>query len=117
MVAALCRFLAVRPVRSSSPVFMRSKLLSRWTDRGISKLGEPRRPTSSRILPSTGTMTLVASRQLAPVRPPAGYAIRLPRKFRGPMAVRETRKDVLENSALLTESPSATIVPVPTVLR
>ena len=72
MVARLCLFLAARRRRNSSPVFRWSNLLSRWTERGISKQGEPRSPTFSRIFPSIGTMTFVASRQLSPVLPPAG---------------------------------------------
>ena len=38
----------------------------------ISKEGEPSRPTPSRISPSSGIIVFVASRQLRPVRPPAG---------------------------------------------
>ena len=38
----------------------------------------------------------------------------LPRKFRFPMAAGATRKEVAENSALMNDSPSETIVPVPT---
>ncbi len=62
-------------------------------------------------------MTFVASRQLSPVLPRAGKAIRLPRKLRGPIDTRDTRKDVLEKSVLMIESPSATIVRLPTELR
>lgn len=40
-----------------------------------------------------------------------------PRKLYGPIEARDTRKDVLENSALTMESPSATIVPLPTEHR
>ena len=67
MVTMLCRFLARRRRRSSSPRLPWSNPLSRSTVRGISKLGEPSSPTSSRTLPSIGTMTFVASRQLSPV--------------------------------------------------
>lgn len=41
----------------------------------------------------------------------------LPRKLRGPIEACERRNDVLEKSALTIDSPSATIVPVPTVAR
>ena len=34
-----------------------------------------------------------------------------------PIDARDTRKDVLEKSALMIDSPSATIVPLPTELR
>ena len=34
-----------------------------------------------------------------------------------PIDTRDTRKDVLEKSALMIDSPSATIVPRPTALR
>jgi hypothetical protein len=40
-----------------------------------------------------------------------------PRKVRGPIDARDTRKEVLEKWALMNESPSETIVPVPTELR
>ena len=40
-----------------------------------------------------------------------------PRKLSGPIDARDTRKDVLEKSALMTDSPSATIVPLPTEAR
>ena len=48
------------------------KNLSRSTARGISKHGDPRSPTFSRTGPSIGIMTLVPSRQFAPVRPSGG---------------------------------------------
>ena len=38
----------------------------------------------------------------------------LPRKLWAPMDTWDSRKDVLEKSALMTDSPSATIVPRPT---
>ena len=41
----------------------------------------------------------------------------LPRKLRAPMDVRDSRKDVLENSAFIIDSASATIVPLPMELR
>lgn len=41
----------------------------------------------------------------------------LPTKLRGPIDARETQKEVLETSSLITISPSATIVPVPTEHR
>ena len=41
----------------------------------------------------------------------------MPRKLRGPIASGDTRNDELEYSALMIDSPSATIVPLPTVLR
>ena len=41
----------------------------------------------------------------------------LPRKLRSPMNVQDSRKDVLENSAFIIDSASATIVPVPIELR
>ena len=72
MVTRLCLFLAARRRRSSSSLFRSSNLLSRSTVRGISKLGEPSRPTPSRTFPSIGTMTFVASRQLSPVLPCEG---------------------------------------------
>ena len=40
-----------------------------------------------------------------------------PRKLCGPIDARDTRKDVLEKSALMIDSPSATIVPLPMELR
>src|SRR5213594_3196094 len=61
------RFFAARPRRSASPVRRWSNRLSRSTERGISKGGEPSKPTPSRILPSIGTITLIASRQLSAV--------------------------------------------------
>ena len=69
MVTKLCLFLAARRRRNSSPCFRWSKLLSRSTERGISKAGEPSSPTLSRTFPLIGTMTFVASRQLSPVLP------------------------------------------------
>src|SRR2546427_3420305 len=54
MVRMLYRFFAASPRRSSTPVRRWSNRLSRSTDRGISKQGEPSRPTPSRILPSSG---------------------------------------------------------------
>ena len=72
MVRMLYRFFAARRRRSWSPVRRWSNRLSRSTDRGISKHGEPSRPTPSRIFPSSGTITFVASRQLSPVLPPGG---------------------------------------------
>jgi hypothetical protein len=72
MVMKLCLFLAARPRRNSSPRFRWSNRLSRSTDRGISKGGEPSSPTFSRTLPSIGTMTFVASMQLSPVLPRGG---------------------------------------------
>ena len=62
-------------------------------------------------------MTLVASRQLSPVRPPAGYATPLPTKLRGPMVTGQTRNELLENSAFMIDRPSETMVPVPTAAR
>ena len=41
----------------------------------------------------------------------------LPRKLRAPMDARDSRKDVLEYSAFIIDSASATIVPLPTELR
>ena len=41
----------------------------------------------------------------------------LPRKLRAPMDARDNRKDVLEYSAFIIDSASATIVPLPTELR
>ena len=61
-----------RSLRRSSAGSVTSSWWSRSTVRGISKLGEPSRPTPSRTGPSIGTMTFVASRQLSPVRPCAG---------------------------------------------
>ena len=72
MVTKLCLFLAASRRRSPSPCFRWSKLLSRSTDRGISKAGEPSSPTFSRTLPLIGTMTFVASRQLSRVLPLEG---------------------------------------------
>ena len=72
MVTALCRFLAVSAAPRAGSVLSWSNWWSRWTVRGISKQGEPSRPTPSRTGPATGIMTFVASRQLSPVRPPAG---------------------------------------------
>ena len=72
MVTVLCRYLAARRRRSWSPLVRWSNRLSRWTVRGISKLGEPRSPTFSRTSPSIGIMTFVARRQLSPVLPCAG---------------------------------------------
>ena len=40
-----------------------------------------------------------------------------PRKLFGPMDTGDTRKDVLEKSAFMIDRPSATIVPLPIVLR
>ena len=59
----------------------------------------------------------MAIRQLAPVRPPTGYAMLFPTKFCGPIDTRDTRKDVLEKSAFIIVSPSATMVPLPIVVR
>jgi hypothetical protein len=67
MVARLCRFLAARRRRRSSPLARWANLASRWTVRGISNGGDPSRPTPSRTGPSIGTMTLVARRQLSAV--------------------------------------------------
>lgn len=41
----------------------------------------------------------------------------LPRKLCAPIDVCETRNEVPENSAFMIDSPSATIVPLPTVAR
>jgi hypothetical protein len=41
----------------------------------------------------------------------------LPRKLRAPMDARDSRKDVLENSAFIIDRASATMVPVPMELR
>ncbi len=41
----------------------------------------------------------------------------LPRKLLAPMDARDSRKDVLEYSAFIIDSASATIVPLPTELR
>jgi hypothetical protein len=38
----------------------------------------------------------------------------LPRKLCAPIDVRDTRKALFEKSALINDSPSATIVPLPT---
>ena len=84
MVTKLCLFLAARPRRNPSPCFRWSKLLSRSTDLGISKAGEPSSPTFSRTGPLIGTMTFVASRQLSRVLPRGGYTMPLPRKLRCP---------------------------------
>ncbi len=75
---------------------MSSKVQSRITDRGISNGGEPSSPTPSRTGPSSGTITLVASRQLSPVLPPEGYAMLLPRKLLAPTRVLDSWNDVLE---------------------
>ena len=72
MVAALCLFLALSRCRRRRLVLRWPNCWSEWTERGISKEGEPSRPTPSRTGPLTGIMTLVASRQSSPVRPPAG---------------------------------------------
>ena len=40
-----------------------------------------------------------------------------PRKLRGPIDTRDRRKDVLEKSAFIMDSPSATIVPLPIEVR
>src|SRR5205809_7382699 len=70
MVRRLNRFFAARPRRSASPVRSWSYRLSRSTDRGISKGGEPSKPTPWRILPSSGTIAFTARRQLSAVLPP-----------------------------------------------
>ena len=41
----------------------------------------------------------------------------LPRKLSRPIDASDTRKEVLEKSALRIDSPSATTVPLPTELR
>ena len=68
-VPRLCLFLAASRRRRS--VLSSSRLVSRRTERGISKLGEPSRPTPSRTFPSIGTMTLVAE-QAVVARLPLG---------------------------------------------
>ena len=40
-----------------------------------------------------------------------------PRKLSAPIDTGDTRNDVLEKSALMIDRPSATIVPLPTMLR
>ena len=101
--------------RSSSPSLRWSNRLSRSTERGISKQGEPSRPTPSRTSPSSGNHHL--GREQAVVARPAlrrvGDVV-----AEEVVAARSTpgtrRKDVLEKSALMIDSPSATIVPLPT---
>ena len=70
-MTALCLFLALSACRAAAGPEL-GELPVAATERGISKQGEPSRPTPSRTGPVTGIMTLVASRQLSPVRPPAG---------------------------------------------
>ncbi len=41
----------------------------------------------------------------------------MPRKLCAPIEARDTLNDVLENSAFETDSPSATMVPLPTEVR
>lgn len=43
--------------------------------------------------------------------------MRFPRKLCAPIAVGDSRKEVLEYSAFIRDSPSATMVPVPILLR
>ena len=71
MLTTLCRFFA-DSLRRSSRGLLTSSLLSRSTVRGMAKLGEPSNPVFARTCASSGIMTLVASRQLSPVRPPVG---------------------------------------------
>ena len=98
--------------------FRSSKARSRCTERGISKGGEPSSPTSSRTGPSIGTMTFVASRQLSPVAAAGGVGdVVAEEAARAQSMLGETRNEVLEKSAFMNDSPSETIVPVPTVLR
>ena len=61
-------------------------------------------------------MTLVASRQLSAVLAPAGKSTALPRKLCAPIAARDVERRA-EKSALMNDSPSATIVPLPIVER
>jgi hypothetical protein len=72
IVTVLCLVFAARRCRSTSGRVRWSNRPSRWTDRGISKHGEPRSPTPVRTGPSTGTMAFVAIRQLSPARLPVG---------------------------------------------
>src|SRR5213076_1373840 len=73
IVRRLNRFFAARPRRSASPVRRWSNRQSRSTDRGISKGGEPSKPTPSRTLPSRGTITFVPRRTMS--RPAAGRVV------------------------------------------
>jgi hypothetical protein len=89
-------------------------LWSRSTVRGISKLGDPRRPVFVRTGPSIGTITFVARRQLSPTLAFCGKKTLLPRKASAPIETGESRKEVLEFSELIIHKPSETSVPGPT---
>jgi hypothetical protein len=117
MLRMLCRFFAGRSRFLASSIFSSSNWASRWTDRGISKGGEPSKPTFLRIVPSIGIITFVARRQFSPTRAPMGNVTSLPRKLRPAIRTRESRNEVLEKSAFIIFRPSDTMVPVPTEFR
>ena len=114
MVRRLCAFLA-RSAAQPAPLLRWSNRASRSTVRGISKQGEPSSPTPSRTGPSRGTIDL--GREEAVVAGPASAPGRRCR-CRGSCGARSMPvtpgTSVLEKSALMTDSPSATIVPLPT---
>jgi hypothetical protein len=89
---------------------------SRATERGISKGGEPSRPTFSRTGPSIGTITLVASRTFSPIFAAVGRAMLFPMKLRLPMVIGNMRNELLEKSAFMIDTPSESMVPLPTVV-
>ena len=86
------------------------------TERGISKQGEPSRPTPSRTGPADrdhdlgGQQAVVAGPAARGVGDPVAKEVPRRRSRAG-----TTRNELLENSAFMIDSPSETMVPVPTV--
>ena len=117
MVMVLWTFLAMEAAAQLLRV-LTSSCWSRLTDRGISKLGAPSRPTPFPHVSVEGNHEL--RREEAVVARPAlrGVGDPVPEEASPPRSTHgDRRKDVFEKSALMMDSPSATIVPLPTELR
>src|SRR5437773_923534 len=84
----------------------RPKRMSPSTLRGITHPWAPHPPVPRRVSPSRRTITVVPRRPLSPVLPPAPYITSFPTTFRGAIAVRDTRNELLETSSFRRTSPS-----------
>ena len=99
-----------------SPVRLRAKSASSARRRGISKAGEPRRPTPVRGPAVERDHGLAADEDVVPQPRPAGTGRAFPRKHRLPIARGATRNAVLETRRWPGRRRRTSIVPGPTVI-
>ena len=117
MVTSCARSSRRAGARAPSAPIAASMSMSRAAARGISKAGEPSRPTFSRTGPSIGAITLVANMQLSPMREPGGTKTSVPRKLFAPMRQGRAGRRGSTSVTLPSIRPSEATVPAPTEHR